>query len=325
VTENDSTSAVVGPFADWYGSLPRSAGFAAKGTIGGALVVLERLKTDFDLDLGHHTAKGGAQIRGVSGPRVKSILRAFGETRPFLSEGGRTNRGLPNDIGAMLAALASTPLVDVDVSARDRLLQGLQGFLVDQVRAFHQRERIPCEFSDQKTARRIVNEILQAARTEQKSGQVAQYLVGAKLHLRLSPEIDVTNDSYSTADAPSNRPGDFLIGDTVLHVTMTPALPLFEKCRANLADGYRVLILVPEDAVVGARQNAEGVGEGRISVEAIESFIGQNLDEMSGFSKAGVKETLRELLQTYNRRVDLVEPDKSVLIEIPPDLLGRNA
>jgi hypothetical protein len=317
----DRTGEVLTPFENWYSQLQLFGGFPAKGTVGGALVVLDRLKTDFNLDMVHHRARGGAQIKGVSGPYVTAVLKAFGETRPFLSEGGRTNRGLPKDIETMLAALATTPLAGMDGTERIAVLEELQRFLVAKVRALHQRERIPLEFSYHKTTRRLVNEILQAARSEQKSGQVAQYLVGAKLQQRLSPqEIDVTNESYSTADATSNRPGDFLIGDTVIHVTMTPGLPLFEKCRRNLADDYRVLILVPEDAVYGARQNAEGVGEGRISVEAIESFVGQNVDEMSGFSSHGLKDKLLELLQIYNSRVDSVEPDKSVLIEIPPNL-----
>ena len=322
----DKSDKVLGAFAEWYDGLEQFAGFPAKGTIGGALVVLDRLKSDFSLELAHHTAKGGAQIRGVGGPHVSNILRAFVETRPFLSEGGRTNRCLPKDIGAMLSTLDATPLGGMAVSERNAVLQSLQTFLVDKVRALHQRERIPLEFSDHKTTRRMVKEILQAARNEGKSGQVAQYLVGAKLEQRLSPQqIDVTNESYSTADAQSNRPGDFLIGDTVFHVTMTPGLPLFDKCRRNLADGYRVLVLVPEDSVIGARQNAEGVEEGRISVEAIESFIGQNVDEMSGFSSQRLEERFLELLEIYNARVDSVEPDKSVLIEIPPNLRRRNA
>jgi hypothetical protein len=64
---------------------------------------------------------------------------------------------------------------------------------------------------------------------------------------------------------------------------------------------------------------------GRIAVEGIESFVGQNVDEMSGFSSQTLKSTFLELLEIYNRRVDLVEPDKSVLIQIPPNLRRRTA
>ena len=82
-------------FADWYEGLKihTSSGGPAKGTIAAGLVVLDRLKSDFVLDLEAHRAPGGSQIRGASGQAVKKILASFGETRPFAKEGGRTNRG----------------------------------------------------------------------------------------------------------------------------------------------------------------------------------------------------------------------------------------
>jgi hypothetical protein len=80
----------------WCDALPRprTAGRApAKGSIAVGLVLLERLKSTFDLNLASHLAPGGAQIQGASGAAVRNILAAFGETRPFVGEGGRTNRG----------------------------------------------------------------------------------------------------------------------------------------------------------------------------------------------------------------------------------------
>src|SRR5687767_6884869 len=86
-------------FAEWYAGLRLYAGgFPARGTIGGALVVLERLKVACDLNIDAHTAQGGAQIAGASGAAVTTLLERFGEMRPFLSEGGRTNRGLRGDV-----------------------------------------------------------------------------------------------------------------------------------------------------------------------------------------------------------------------------------
>ncbi len=59
---------------------------------------------------------------------------------------------------------------------------------------------------------------------------------------------------------------------------------------------------------------------GRISVQSLEAFISQNLEELSGFNRSQRLAGLRDLLQTYNSRVDAIEPDKSLLIEIPPNL-----
>ena len=56
---------------NWYAGLAKySGGMPARGTLGGALAVAEALKTNFNLDLESHTAKGGSQIKGASGARL---------------------------------------------------------------------------------------------------------------------------------------------------------------------------------------------------------------------------------------------------------------
>ena len=54
---------------EWYSRLPvhKASGGPAKGTISAALVVLERLKSNCNLDLESHRAPGGSQIKGASG------------------------------------------------------------------------------------------------------------------------------------------------------------------------------------------------------------------------------------------------------------------
>lgn len=190
-----------------------AGGFPAKGTIAGALVVLERLKEEYVLDIDAHTAKGGSQIRGASGPSVRRLLAEFGETRPFVSEGGRTNRGLRGDIQTMLSALFDLGLDDIDSSSRDGVLRRFQEFLVQRVSEFHGRQRLRFVFDASGTARQWVRELLSNARETGKAGAVAQYLVGAKLQLRF-PDERIGNESYSTADLPTGRVGDFLVQGT---------------------------------------------------------------------------------------------------------------
>lgn len=116
------------------------------------------------------------------------------------------------------------------------------------------------------------------------------------------------------------EPGDFYIEDTVFHVTVAPMMPVYDKCKANVDQGLRVYLLVPDRSVIGARQNVEGVVPGRVGVEAIESFVAQNIDELGSFSNTGLRQELLKLFEMYNRRVDIVEIDKSMLIEIPRNL-----
>jgi hypothetical protein len=310
---------------DWWDALPtyrQNNGLPAQGTLAGALVVLDRLQSDYSLDMEAHTAEGGAQIIGLGRTRTSQILARFGESRPFLEEGGRTNRGTPRNIRSLLDALASLNLDALPQPQRNVILVEMQRWLVvEKVSEYFNRERVTFDFIAEQTAWQTAHDILAAAKMVGKEGQVAQYLVGAKLALRF-PDAQVRNDSYSTSDAQSGLPGDFVLGSTVFHVTVSPMPAHYDKCKANVQAGYDVYLLVPDRLMVGARQNTEGLLPGRISVQSIEAFVSQNLEELSCFARPQRKAGFRTLLETYNSRVDAIETDKSLLIEIPQNLSG---
>lgn len=309
-------------FKMWYENLPvhKPSGGPARGTIGAALIVLDRLKTGFDLNLESHRTAGQSQIKGTSGAAVARILSRYGENRPFIKEGGRTNRGGPGDIGKMLEAIGAAGLEQLADAERNEVLEYLQFFLVDKVREYHNRQRLKAVYNPSQSTWQAVSDLLALARDTGKEGPVAQYLIGAKLQLRF-PHVKIGNESYSTADDQLGRPGDFLVGDTAFHVTVAPAPAVYEKCKRNIDDGFRVYLLVPDRSLVGAKQNAEMVAPGKITVKSIESFVGQNIDELSVFSKDRIIVGFHRLLETYNQRVNATEVDKSMLIEIPRNLL----
>lgn len=307
-------------FAAWYGGLRHySGGFPARGTVGGALVVLEQLKMNFDTEINTYTARGGSQITGASGLALATILARFGETRPFLSEGGRTNRGLRGDIASMLTAIEAASLGLLPADERNDILEALQEFLIQKVRDFHNRQRLSLTYNPTKSTWQFVRDLLSLARILGKEGQVAQHIVGAKLQLRFPSEV-IDNYSYSTADQHLGRPGDFIVGRTAFHVTVSPMTGVYGRCRANVDAGYGVYLLVPEHGVVGAKQNAEAIAPGQIGVQSIESFVAQNLDELAIFGKEDRRAQLRQLIEIYNQRVDAIELDKSLLMELPSNL-----
>jgi Domain of unknown function (DUF4928) len=308
-------------FEAWFNRLqhyPKKGDGPARGTIAAALVVLEHLKTNFSLKLEDHRAKGKSQIKGVSPGAVKKILNKHGESRDFLKEGGRTNRGAPGDVEKMLQALRL--LKNERPESRNEIINYLQDFLVEKVREYHLRQRLKIRYSPQTTTWQAVHDLLNLADDSGKAGAVAQYLVGAKLQLKF-PEFNVRNESFSTADDPRKLAGDFQVGDTVFHVTVSPMPGVYAKSKANIDQGLKVYLLVPYDSLVGAKQTAEGYVSGQIAVESIESFVSQNLEELALFSKERARQ-MRLLLETYNERVSQVETDKSLLIEIPENLLG---
>ncbi len=307
---------------DWFNGLKiykQNHNLPARGTIAAALIITEKMKDDFNLDLDHYRAQGKSQFSGVSGSAVSKILAKYGETRQYTSEGGRTNRGAAREVGDLLETIKLLEIVRLPADKRNDAINEIQKFLVEKVGEYFKRRRIEFVFDPSKTAWKTIQDILKSASDTGKEGPVAQYLIGAKLQIRF-PHIGIGNESYSTADDQLGRVGDFLLHDTAFHVTVAPMNAVYEKCKRNIDIGLKVYLLVPNRSLEGARQNVELTLPDKVAVESIESFVSQNLEELSEFSRADYISGLRRLLKTYNKRVDIAELDKSMMIEIPNNL-----
>lgn len=314
-------SEVLAKFGEWYKALPNypASDGPARGVIAAALVVLEKMKKTISLDLNDFLAASKGQISGVSATAVQRILAYFGETRKFLREGGRTNRGTPKAINDMLNALRQANIGTMSEVERIESLSAMQRYLVERIQEYHTRKRIEWVYDPSQSTWQIISVILEAAKTTGKEGPVAQYLVGAKLQLRF-PDLEIGNESYSTADVQLGRQGDFFLGKTAFHVTVQPLPGVFDKCRRNLEQGYRSYLLVPDRILQASRQMAESFNVEHVSVQSIENFVGQNIDEIAEFSSDALSSNLKALLTLYNKRVDATEVDKSFLIELPAQL-----
>ena len=184
------------------------------------------------------------------------------------------------------------------------------------IRAFPERVYFP--FNPVLSTWHIVHKLLSGVIAEDRASHIARHLVGAILALRF-PEIKVPNFS-SVADIEPQSTGDFLIGNTAIQVSVAPMPPVFEKCRHNIQQGFKPFLLVPDSKLIGARQIAEQTCEQQIAVESIESFVSQNINEISTFSKDKLTTSFKDLVILYNQRVDEVETDKSLMIELPSNL-----
>jgi hypothetical protein len=306
---------------DWYSNLHRyQDNLPAKGSVTAALHVLGRLRREYDLNVASHVAEGGSQIAGLSAASLRKTLTEFGETRQLTSVGGRSNRGSRGDVAALLAAMQSLQLDSKTLAARQDVLTAMQRHIVNEyIAVYFALKRVKATFDPNSATRQFIHTILNNAKETGKAGAVAEYLVGAKLQLKF-PDENIRNKRFSTADVQSGHCGDFEVGNTVFHVTVAPMPEVFEKCKMNLERGKRVYLLVPNSHVEGARQNAELCAAGRIAAEPIESFVATNVDEAACFDGERLKSGFRCLLELYNTRVDEVEMDKSMLVEIPPNL-----
>lgn len=307
----------IGIIQEWWDSFPLRS--QNRGNIAGGLVILENLRSEFTLDLERHKAAGSDQLRNATGPNVRNILARFGENRILLREGGRTNRGLMRNLAPLLISLASSDIEQLDGAGLTAAIDAMQSFLVERAKDIFNADWISFDYNTGVSAMEVVERILAAARARHKAGEVAEYLVGAKLALRF-PAYEVRNSAASSADVQREEHGDFQINDSVFHVTVAPNRGHYDKCQNNLANGLRVFLLVPEERLIGARQSVETeVGNG-VSVLSIESFVSQNIEELGEFAGERVAQSLKDLLEKYNERVAAVETDLSLRITAPASM-----
>ena len=302
----------------WFdGEKPPSGAEPLRYVVCAGLAVAELMREKFPLERDDYVTELN-QVK-TSGPLIKAILSRFGESRSYVKEGGRTTRATVPSAEKLVKRLNEVKGIGEQSTAqRDHIADTLQAWLFEKVRIFFDQKKINVELNFEKPTPQIVADILIAAAA--KRGGVAHHLVGAKLALRY-PEIDVENRNYTTADIQLGLPGDFLISDTAFHVTVSPMPQVVEKCRENLRDGYRVILLVMDSRTAAARQFAEDLEiESRVAIYAIEDFVGRNIEELGQFSTQNVRAEFRNLLVKYNERVEQVEPDKSIMIEIPRNL-----
>ena len=327
--ENDGTrlaDSAVEQLDLWYATKRSATGTVNRNVMAAALVVIEHMTTAYPLSESDYLAT--SQVKGLSGAKIRHILTRLGETRSFASEGGRTSRAtvsIAKEVAAVLnASCAGYEYLTDDEMADARRV--LQMWVLGKVRQdFFDKQRVKGELDPSLSLSHNIGALLRAAKARggNAAGAVAQHLVGAKLTLRF-PTLVITNDSYTTADQQTSRPGDFLVGDTAIHVTMSPSEKLMnERCRDNMTQSFRSFVLVPEDRVAAARQLAENAQvEARIEVQSIEDFVGINVQEMAGFQTMRIRQELVRLLTTYNSRVKEVEHDLSLQIELPANLGG---
>lgn len=262
------------------------------------------------------TPKGG-QVAGLSGAAIRSILADHGIIRVLSEEGGRTNRG---SIGHMTAYMQLLNEMHV-AGALD--FQAIEKWWIERVRLYFATKPLRLKMDSASSLRSIVVQLIEAAFERQKetpgtmlAGAVMQHLVGAKLEM-IMPESRIEHQGVSTADAPRARKGDFLVGDTAIHVTTAPTEALIRKCIRNIEENIRPLIVTTMSGAGGASALAKNADAAdRIEILEIDQFIAANVYEWSGFEHAKRSHSMKELVEAYNRIIDQCETDPSLKIDI---------
>jgi len=257
----------------------------------------------------------GGQVAGLGRGAVQAILADHGIDRVLAEEGGRTSRGSIQNMRAyvdFLNELAKKKLLD---------FPAIEEWWICRIKEFFGSKPFSLKADSSKSIRSIVSDLIDAAFSRQRecpgtmvAGAVMQHLVGAKIETAM-PEAKVKHEGFSVADAPAGRKGDFLIGDTAIHVSTAPTEALIRKCCDNLEQNLRPLIITTQSGVGGAMALAKNfdVAE-RIDILEIEQFVATNVYEWSAFQQAKRTLTVRQLVEAYNRIIDQCETDPSLKI-----------
>ncbi len=322
--------AVLEEASNWYEGHRSKNGNINTNVMTVGIAVAELMKTNFPLTEDVVKSKNQSQVRGLSRTLISRVLKENGVDQEFTSEGGRTSRG--SLVLALELAERLNKLLDEAEPEDQELIaiaNTLQRYFVARIQAdYFAKQKMRVDIDIAKPVQRIVEDILAEARLrpDQPTGIVAQHLVGAKLEIRF-PELEVGRDKANAADMQTNRQGDFELGNTAFHVTLSPSVKLIPRARENIREGYRPIVLVPYEKLEFTKElfNTEGL-DGKVEAQSIEAFVGLNIEELGRFSAEEIKTQIAALIRRYNERIFSCEVDKSLMIMEPTwitDLLGE--
>ncbi|WP_114389920.1 DUF4928 family protein [Notoacmeibacter marinus] len=292
--------------------------FTRKGPLCVAIVITQQAKAaGLPLDPAKLLTEQGGQVLGLGKSAVQAVLSRHGIKRVLASEGGRTSRG---SIGNMreyigfLNNLADSGGVDLDT---------VEDFWITRVHEFFSAKPFKIKLDASRSLRVVVRDVLQQAEERQKNapgvyyvGGVMQHIVGAKLDCALGAG-QFEHNSFSTSDAQTGRAGDFFIGDVAIHVTTSPGEAVIERCRDNLNDGYRPVLVTMQRGLTVAEALSDNAGiADRVDVFEVEQFIALNLYELGKFAAEGRRVAVADLVNRYNEIVESVETDPGMKIEL---------
>ena len=102
-----------------------------------------------------------------------------------------------------------------------------------------------------------------------------------------------------------------------IHVTTAPGEAVIERCRENLNDGYKPMLITIRSGIAVAEGLASNKSlADRIDIFEIEQFVALNLYELGEFAAEGRRVAVGALVDRYNEIVDVAETDPSMRIEI---------
>lgn len=297
--------------ANWLQSCVRK-GKIARNTYAVGLVVLNALRSKCPVSA-DEMFTDGHELKGARSA-LKRVLKKYDIDVKYLKEATSRQAGPDGERLLQLLELGE-PLAGLDPNARDaELMRGVE-VLLEGIRGWFARKHLKIKCPRTKSPSAWIAAIIAAARGRS-GGIVEQHLVGAKLAERFPGEL-IANHPGHAGDVQTSRNGDFQLGTTVYHVTAAPTEAVIARCGDNVEHGLHPYLLVPSDSVQAAKQLAKNAGlADDITITSIEDFVALNVIELAEGEQRKFIEVLSKIVDTYNDRLEEVETDRSLRIEV---------
>jgi hypothetical protein len=282
------------------------------------LVQLTRMVRErtFPLKSEDFLTENQGQVAGLGGGNLKKILKEHGITQILAAEGGRTSRG---NMGLMIKYV---DFLNSFQSVEQLEFDQIEAYWVEQVREYFRNQPFTLTADLTRTIGASLDDLFEQAKKRQTQnpgtqymGTILQHLVAAKLSVVLPPDKFHIHGA-AVADSPTDRAGDFVINNTIIHCTTAPGEPLIQKCKSNIRAGCFPVIVTIFERVKTAQDLAADAGlSGRVEVWDIQQFMSTNVNEHSKFDGSSRNAKLADIIVKYNAIIDEAETDPSLKIE----------
>jgi len=289
--------------------------FSGKGKLCVALVITRHAK-EFGLPLDPKllVTEGSGQVKGLGKAAVQSILKEYGIDRTLAEEGGRTSRGSIGNMQIYVSLLNG-------LHAKGPLnLDEIEKWWINQVRNYFASKPFVLRYDSAKSIKAIINDLIDQAEKRQKEatgftyvGTMLQHLVGAKLNIILTSPPE--HHGASVADEVSDREGDFVIDDIAIHVTSSPSEALIRKCKRNINNDMKPIIITTSKLVAEGLAKQAEIKDRVETFDAVQ-FLAENMYEIGNFTKSGSHTTIKKLISEYNIIINNCETDPSLIIKV---------
>lgn len=272
------------------------------------LTILERMREHPSLGLESHLfRKDRAAVHSheLYGDRVLARLNI----EPISKNHGRRSSNLPEWGQHLLDAIAAAGFASANAQERNSIISQAQAVLAKPLRDIIEQEPLEARIKG-RSAEAVIHDVLIQSEEKGQSGNVAQYLVGAKLELRFKREIPVCPANKSDRKSRSDenaKLGDFEIENTVIEVAVgLPDEKHLEQVGEIIENSdAEVWLLTRADRLAAWKseiQSDKNIDGKRIVVTSVEAFVGQNITELAGFSTKGKATQLAALFDLYNSK-----------------------